>query len=140
MADLPEADAVLNQAARHQKLLSELVSRFGADAIQVLHVLRFLGQIHDTGRAELHACRELIGVDAGGDIGVELVPLAEFAVQARESCHLLITLCGNAAGRWLQIRNRHGAGLEGRGCESSAEVTARQLHRRRGAAYVDISR
>ena len=54
--------------------------------------------------------------------------------------HLLVALGGIAAGRRIQVRDRHRAGLKRRGRVGGAQVAAGQLHGRRGAADVDEGR
>jgi hypothetical protein len=45
VADLYEADVVLHQSARQQKLLSKIVRLFVADTVKRLHVVRLLGKV-----------------------------------------------------------------------------------------------
>src|SRR5262245_59382967 len=127
---LHEADAVLDQTPGHQQLTAEVVGRLLADPIEIEDALRFFREVYDAGRAKLHAGRKLIRINTGGDVGIERVPLTEFAVQASEGFHLPVALSGVTAGWRLQVRDGDGACLKRRGRICRAQVTARQLHGR----------
>ncbi len=138
VTDLHEADAVFDETAGHEELAAEVVCRFVADAVEILDVLGFLREVDDAGGAELHAGGELVGFDAGSDVGVEGVAITEVAIEEGEGLHLLVALDGGAAGGWFEVGNGDGAGLEGGGREAGTEVAAGELDGRGGAADVDV--
>src|SRR5207248_995912 len=92
MADLDEADAALGQAAREQELPAKVVRRRLLDAIKVAHMPWLLGQVDGLGRGKLHARGQLVGMDAGRNLRVDGVALAELTVKLRQRLHLPLAL------------------------------------------------
>jgi hypothetical protein len=66
-------DAALHQPPRHQRLACEIVCRRFADAIQLLRRLGLLAGVDRLWRRRLHPVRQLVGVNAGGELGIERV-------------------------------------------------------------------
>ena len=69
VVELHEAHAALDQPAGEQAIVGKRrLARLGA--VQLEHVLRFLGRIHQLRRAALHPEGHLEGVDARGDLRI----------------------------------------------------------------------
>src|SRR4051812_7861215 len=90
MADLYEKDVVLDETPGKEELTSEVVSGLFADPVKRLHVLRFLREIDDRRRVELHARCQVVGLRTCGDVAVDGIPLAKLAIHFVEHLHLLV--------------------------------------------------
>ena len=81
---LHKPDAPLHQPPRHQALTPERLGHRIADTIKFSCRFRFVFDIHDLGRATLHAVGQFIGTDSGCQFGIARVLLGVPLVQLHQ--------------------------------------------------------
>ena len=112
VANLNEADTVLGEPAREQKLAAEVIGLFHANSVQIQDVLRLGGKIHNLGGLQHHATGQFEGPGAGGDFALNRVVHTELLVQFEKGEGFFFTLFGGGRRGRNQIRDWRIAGLE----------------------------
>src|SRR5437764_13106428 len=101
--ELHEADAVLDEAPRHQTLTRERLRDRIVQSIQLPRRLGFARHVERLGGATLHAKRELVGRNARREIGVARVLLHVELVQLGEQIETRALLLGTDARRRAEV-------------------------------------
>src|SRR6185312_7819947 len=108
--ELHETDTALDQAAGEQTVIGERrLARLGA--VHFENVLRLFGEIHQFGRARLHAVGHLERVNACGDLGIAGHALAHLIQAANRIERIALHFAIDAA-RIREIEDRIAAATE----------------------------
>ena len=131
VTNLDEPNAALGEAPGQQELPPEVVGLLLADAVKRQDFVRLGRKIDQLRGGELHSRGQLVRLGPGRNVGIDRVLLSELTVQLEQRLHLSVALGSAPALRRVEVRDRRRARLERRRRHARAEVSARQLHRRR---------